>query len=169
MVIEKNKIEIIKRIENYGARYNPNCFGGSAEDQLLACEAVAEATPIKEHHYQENERTNGNVSVNGMVNGSYKRRVNFELTQNKLQVIAKLKTCRYRNPPVEIAQLLDELFSGCETMPGWWLYVAQQWTPRVVNRVINKIIKIHNAGWKTIQNPAKYFSYLIKFRKKRKG
>lgn len=46
---EKNNSdqETIRKIESYGAKYDPNCFAGSALDQLLVCESLAEATPIK--------------------------------------------------------------------------------------------------------------------------
>lgn len=167
---ELTKDEVIRRIEEvYHQKYNPNLPNFDAWNHLLACEAVAEATPVKEDYYKEKERENENVSVNGNGNDSSKRRVNFELTPSKLKVISKLKECTYRTSPKIIAQLLEEFFINCNSEKGWWLYVAQQWAPRPINRVIDKIINLYTSGSKTIQNPAAYFTYLIKLRKRRKS
>lgn len=167
MVTDQNDAVIIKKIENYGARYDPSS-GLSPEDQLLACEAVAEAIPVKERYYQENERTNDNAVVSGMINGSYKRRANFELTQSRLKVIDELKTFNYRTAPNKIAPVLEYFFKECDSKEGHWLYIAQHYPPRVIFRVINYLIKLHNSGRSTILNPAAYFTKLIKFRKERK-
>jgi len=109
-----------------------------------------------------------NVSVNGNVNDSYKHRANFELTESKQHVIRKLKGCTYLTPSIDIARLLEELFLEWPSKQGHWLYISQQYVPRVINRVIARLIKLHASGRITLQNPAAYFTMLIKFRKKRK-
>lgn len=155
--------EIIRRIQEvYHAGYDLDNPDFDIYDQLLACEAVAEAE--QERH----EELDTNVSVNGNDNDTYKRIVNFELTESKLNVIKKLQTCTYQTPPIEISRLLEELFAEYPSKPGHWNYISQVYTPRTINRVIKRINKLHITRAKTIQNPAAYFTFLIKFRKKRK-
>ena len=122
-------------------------------------------------HYgiKEEKRKEVNNNVNGNVNGIYKRGVNFELNKDKHQIITELKQCNYRTPPKKIASLLEELFIDClDTTKGHWLFIAQHWPPKAINGVIKTMIKQHQGGEKTIKNVAAYFTYLIKFRKKRK-
>ena len=112
---------------------------------------------------------NGNASVKWNVNDSYKRTVNFELTENKLNVIAELGTLNYRTTPIKISQLLQTLFAEYNSWNGHWLYVAQHWNPRAINRVINYMVKVHENGTRSIQNSAAYFTYLIQKRKRRRS
>lgn len=159
-----NKEEAIRQIEQvYHASYNPNMVDFDAFEQLLACEAVSEA--------QEDVRRYGeteNVHVNGDGNDTCKQNVNFELTQDKLLVIKKLKECNYLTPPRNIANLLEIFFAEWRSSQEWWLCVAQMWNPRAINRTINCIVKVTLNGTKTIQNPPAYFTFLIKKRHKRK-
>jgi len=163
--------EIIAKIENLGGNFYPNS-ALSIEDQLFICESLAKTVEQENFTstYQDKNTSNKNrnVHVNGMVNDTYKRRVNFELTESKLRVITKLQKCSYRTSPTEISVLLEEFFANLNTKPNHWLYIAQQYSPRPINRVINKLIKIQTSGRLTIQNPAAYFTHLIKYRKKRK-
>lgn len=108
------------------------------------------------------------VDVNGNDDDTYKQSVNVELKESKKRAISELKTFTYKTPPIKISPLLRTLFADCDSNDGWWLYVAQHWNPRAINRVINQMVKVHKSGAITIRNPAKYFTYLIKFRKKRK-
>lgn len=163
---EVSESEAIHRIEEvYHAHYDPNS-GLDAWNQLLACEAIAEAIPVREYYYHE--RNKENVGVNGFANDSYKLKDNFDLTPGKLEIIEKLKKYNSSTRPPEIAKLLEELLSGYNTTSGWWLRVAQQWTPKAINSALNRMIKVHTFGQVTIRNPAKYFTYLIKFHPKRK-
>ena len=156
--------EIIRRIQDvYHAGYDLNNSDFDIYDQLLACEVIAEA-----EHQEDYERTNESVNVKWSVNDTYKRNVNSALTESKQKVIAELKTFTYRTPPITISQLLQTLFVDCDSKDGHWLYVAQNWNPRTISRVLLQMIKLHNSGMKTILNPAAYFTHLIKFRKKRK-
>lgn len=126
----------------------------------------------------DQEWINNNVStdeieahayVNGNGDDTYKQQVNFELTQDKRNAIAKLKNFHYRTPPVEIANLLEIIFEGSNTNPGWWLVVAQRWNPRAIHRVINQMAKTQSSGWTIIKNPGAYFTSRIKYRKKRRN
>lgn len=164
-ISKEEAIRLIKEV--YQANYDPDNPNFDIYDQLLACEAVAKANPIKQDYYKERENENVSVKWNG--SDSSKRRVNFELTKSKLQVINELKTLNYRTPPIKIAQLLEELFREWNSQSTHWTYIAQQWPPRPINRVIQRMIKLHSSGRMTFKNPAAYFTHLIKFRKKRRG
>lgn len=164
---ELSKEEAIDRIEKiYKASYDPLSLSFDVWDQLLACESIEEATPLIQNSKDENLNTKTSVYVNG--NDTYKQRINQELTQSKLAIIANLKTRTYRTPPIEIARLLNQLFLNSNTKDGWWLYVAQHWPPRAITRVISLMIKQHRRGESTIKNPAGYFTDRIKHRKQRK-
>lgn len=154
------KEEAIHRIEQvYHAGYNLNLADFDAYEQLLVCESLAET--------EKEGRANEDIFVNG--NDTYKSSVNFELTKSKQNVIAELRTFNYRTPPIKIAQLLETLFADCNSKDGHWLYIAQNWNPRAINRVIKRMIELHNSGRITIHNPAAYFTSLIKFRQKRRS
>lgn len=158
--------QAIQKLEKvYGVKYASDIPNFDVWDQLLACEALAEATPIKESYEKE---INKSASVNGMINGSCKHNATFELTQDRQQVVVKLDQCNYRTPPVEIACLLQEFFKEWQSKQGHWLYISQNWTPRTINRVINRLIKHQATGQVTINNPSAYFTFLIKHRKKRR-
>jgi len=162
-----SKEEAIRRItEIYHADYDLNNPNFTIYDQLLACEAYAEA----EEEYQKQNRTNESVSVNGNVNDndSYKRQVNFVLNQQKLIIIATLRSFNYKTPIFEVANALQDLFKECESKPKHWVYIAEHYTPRTISRVINYMSKRYG-NWKIIQNPAAYFTNVIKHRKKRKS
>lgn len=158
------QLMVVAQIRAFGADYDPNC-GLTLEDQLLACEAVAESTPVKEIYYPITRFTGENASVNGMSYGTCKRSVNFELTHDKLQIIAEIKNCNYRTPPVKVAELLESFFAGYGTQQGWWLAVANMWSPREIVWNLNYMVK---RSWIGFRNPASYFSSTIKHRKKRK-
>lgn len=160
------KEEAIYRIEQiYHASYDRNS-DLSVWEQLEICESLAE-TETKE--LEKNGGTNKDVNVKWSVNDTYKRHINLELTENKQKVIAELKTFTYKTPPIRISQLLQTLFAEYNSKDGHWLYIAQNWNPRAINRVIKRMIGLHISGRTTIQNPAAYFTYLIKKRKKRRS
>lgn len=155
--------EIIRRItEIYHSDYDLDNPNFDIYNQLLACEAIAES----EEECKKKQDTN--VGVNGLLNGSYKRKVNFELTESKLQVISKLKQYDYQTPPVEIAKLLEKFFNECGTAEGHWLYIAQVYSSRVINWNLGYMVKIISSGRRTIKNPDAYFTKTIQYRKKRK-
>ncbi len=156
------KDKIIRHIQELGGEYEPES-SLSLRDQLFVCESIVEAPPVKQVD------NNGMISVNGSVNDSYKRNVNFELTQSKLNVVIKLKKCTYKTSPKDIAIFLEQFFIDFPSKSGHWLYIAQHWTPRTIVRVIEKLIKLDFSGRATLHNPAGYFTYLIKFRKKRRS
>lgn len=150
-----------KKSEWY-SKYFEKEVGLSPEDQRWIWENV----PHIDSREKEIRKTN--VSVNGNVNDTYKNGVNTELTLSKRNVINDLKGCTYRTSPKRVASLLAEFFAGWGTKKGHWLYVAQHWTPRAINRVLTIIIKQYERGDKTVDNPAAYFTHLIKFRKERR-
>ncbi len=159
--------EAIRQIEQvYHASFKPNVSDFDAFDQLFICKLLAESEAEEQ---EKNEDTNEDANVKWNGNGTYKQNVNFELTESKQKVVAELKTLTYITPPIKIAALLQTLLADSDSKDGWWLYVAQHWNPRAINRVINYIVKVHENGTRSIQNPAKYFTYLIKLRKERRS
>lgn len=161
--------EAILRIEKLGGVYDPSNSTLDVYDQLLACEAVSEATPVRFYPTNEKDQNKENVVAYENGNGSYKQEVNFELTASKLEAITKLQEYGYRTPPPIIASILTVIFEGCDTKSGWWLTVAQEWNPRAITRTLNQLIKLQSGGWKSIRNPAAYFTSLIKHRSKRRS
>lgn len=112
-------------------------------------------------------RTNASVSLNG--NDSYKHGINEKQTFSKLEAIKRLDYCNYRTPPKKVEELLKIIFANYPSKEGHWLYIAQNYNPRAVRRVIALMTKLHQRGDVTIQNPPAYFTYLIKHRKKRRN
>jgi hypothetical protein len=136
-------------------------------DQLLACESIAESTPIREYKTQQ---ANTNANGNGMINDTCKQTVCFELTESKQKAITMLELCDYKTPPILLSQYLEEIFKEWESIPGHWLYVAQKYNPRAICRTLNQMIKIQQNGQVTIKNPSAYFtSSIMKFRKQRRS
>ena len=135
---------------------------------------IWENTPLPKEDESRLKQTTANngeqdVNLNGSVNGTYKHEVKSELNLSKREIVFKLKQLNYKTPPREIATYLEILFIGCGTKEGHWLYVSQIYPVRAINRVIALMIKQHKRGEKTINNPARYFTYLIKHRKKRRS
>ncbi len=159
------KEEIIHRItELYHAGYDLTSETFDVYDQLLACEAIAEA----EQEYQEkNNRTNNNVSVSGGVLGSSKLKENSEQNLNKKQAIVKLKHLNYKTPPTEIELYLNIIFGRWKEKPEHWLFIAQHYTPKTINSIIVQMIKQHQRRDVSIRTPGAYFSSVIKHRPKR--
>lgn len=113
------------------------------------------------------EQESNETIVSG--NDIYKRQANFELTESKNFIISKIKLCTYRTSPFIVAKLLDEFFADPNTKPNHWLNISQIYPPRRIYLTIRQMVKRQGGGWITIKNPAAYFTYLIKFRKKRKS
>ena len=158
---------VVSLIEGrYLAKYDPGRQRFDGWDQLLACEALDEATSIIEKSTKEIKEL---TSVSGVLNDTCKHRVIFELTQSKKQTIAQLCLCDYRTQPVKTADYLKELFYEWPSKQSHWLYITQNWTALAINRTVRHLVKLQQTGRKTIINPPAYFTYLIKLRKKRKG
>lgn len=163
-----SKEEAARRILNYGAEPDLDRTDFDIYDQLLACEAVAETQEEEARRRgggREEEQQYNEVYDTG--NDTYKPKANFELTEIKLNVIKKLSTYNYKTPIYEISDSLQELFNECESLPSHWSYIAEVYTSRAINRVINYMIKRYG-NWHTLQNPAAYFTKAIKFHKKKK-
>lgn len=165
--------ETIEIIEGLGGKYDLDS-ALPISDQLLICEINApilyEENFASNHQETENNnKANTSDSVKWNGNGTYNRNVITTLTHTKRDVIEKLKTFTYKTPPIEIAHALQTLFSNYRSKEGHWLYIAQHWNPRAINRVIEEMIKRHKTGKTTIQNPPAYFTTAIKFRKTRRS
>lgn len=158
--------EAIRLIKSYGGRYDPHFEGLDVWDQLLINEGLS-----KNRYTQYNPKgghTDETVSVSGMYNEPSKLHVNFELTQSKERVITQLMTFNYKTPPPKIAACLEEIFKEWPSNAGHWLYVAQNWPPRAINRAMNKMVKQHMQGRVSLKNPPAFFTMLMKHRHPRK-
>ncbi len=170
------KEEVIRRIKHvYNAESDLENKLFDVYDQLLACESLAESEnehlasfPLNHSSEDNSLTTNVSVHVNGNGNGARKQVVNSELSKNKHKVITELEAYNYKTPPIKISKLLEQLFVDYKSKDGHWLYIAQNWNPRAINRVIRQMSELHQSGQETIKNPAAYFTHLIKFRKKRR-
>ncbi len=168
------KEEAIRRItEVYHSGYSLDDPDFDIYDQLLACEAVAEAQEEQrkngEYFSKEHNKPEDNVDAFVDDNNTYKRKVNFELTESKLQIIKELQECTYRTLPIEVSKLLEEFFFDPNTKPNHWLNIAQMYPPKRIYQTIAQMIKRQSGGWISIETPAAYFTFLIKFRAKRKS
>lgn len=115
----------------------------------------------------KNTKTNGSVNLSG--NDSYKHLISERQTSSKHDVIESLKQCTHKTPPRTVAALLDILFARNPSKEDHWLYIAQNYNPRAINRVLALMTKRHQRGDTSIQNPSSYFTALIKLRKKRRN
>lgn len=161
--------EAIYQIEHvYHAQYDPTTLLFDAYDQFLACESIAESSPVLPTYYLEKDKNNVivNIDVNGNDDGICKRRVNFELTGSKLRAIALLNDFSHEIPSTEIEKHLTEIFCEYPSTPGWWLHVAQHWTQRQIYWTLSRVIKLQSLG-QVRKTPAHCFSFLIKHRKKK--
>lgn len=149
----------IIRIESFGAKYDSKS-SLSLDDQLYISEELSE-TKTSDFF------TKNNVSING--NDTYKRRVNLFSTDSEQGAIMELETFTYKTSPIKISESLLLLFASLPSKDGHWLYVAQHWNPRAINRTIKQMVRLHNSGRTTIDNPARYFTFLVKLRKGRRS
>lgn len=101
------------------------------------------------------------------VNGGYKYYANNQLIWNKDVSIAKLKLCKSADSLKEIDRLLSDIFEQWHSKDGHWRYIAQTYTVRVINWVLNKTVKEYKRG-NIKKTPAHYFTHLIRFRTKKK-
>ena len=150
-------------------KINPNWYDPnnalSRDDQQFICEN----TPLPKEDEDRLSQSNGsNINLNGY-SATYKRKVKPELILTKAEIILKLSQCNYKTAPLEVALYLEILFSNFPSKKGHWLFIAQHYAPRPINRVISIMLKQHKRGERTIENPSKYFTFLIKFRKQRKS
>ena len=112
--------------------------------------------------------TSGNANdLSASANGSCKSFVDWALNCCKSKVVLSLKQSNSNTPPIELAVLLEELFLQWPSNEGHWLWIAQRYTARCINRQINDTFKqcLHGVIRKT---PPAYFIYRIKHRKKRR-
>ena len=107
------------------------------------------------------------VSVIGGVNGISKLKVKFWLNPTNRSIISHLQRCDRNTPRDTVAALLEALFSDWPAVEGYWLWIAQTYTCRVINLNINEVVKEHRK-WNIKKTPAEAFSFFLRFRRKRK-
>lgn len=163
---QAESIEIVRKIESYGARYNSDS-GLSLEDQLLACEAVAESAPVIEHNETKNPpATEGEASLRSSSSSACYLKVNDKLADSLHSAIEQLVKLDYKSSRYEIAEILQKTF-GDPRKEGHWLWCAQNYTPRPIIRTIAEIYRSLLLGKWAGQTPADFFTFLLKKRQRR--
>lgn len=109
-----------------------------------------------------------NDHVNGIDIGGNKLQENDIQNSDKTKAITKLKESNYRTAPKELTSYLEIIFGIWQEKPDHWLFIAQHYTPKSINSVINEIDKSVERGSITLRNPGAYFTRLIKYHPKRK-
>lgn len=152
----------INRLQKLKDDYSVNT-NISLDDYIFYCE---ELTTDKEALLDNfNDKLNVSDPVSG--NGTYKLKVNYTLTQGKLELISLLKLCNYKTPVYRKTEILEELFTHCNSKKGHWAYISENYSARAINQVLAFMIKQYG-NWTTLSNPAAKFTSLIKHRKRRK-
>lgn len=118
---------------------------------------------------KQEQNKNNESSINRSVRDTCKQQDNLTTNLSKTEANEKLKKCTYRTPPKEVAGYLECLFSDNPSKEGHWLYIAQHFNPRAINRTIVLMIKQQKTGERTIKNSSAYFTSLIKIRKQRRS
>lgn len=159
----KSTAEVNKNSPEYFSAKSTPSF--SEQGFIWARESTYEQTGQEQTELKANE----NVNAYENVIGTCKRQENSDQILSKSKAITKLKSLNYRTPCKEIAFCLEIIFKGWNAKDGHWLYISQHYTIKTISCVIAEITKQHQRGDTTVQNPAKYFTYLItNFHKKKK-
>lgn len=158
--------EAIRRIKESGGVYDPHFQGLDAWDQFMICKGLEQSQRDYKNWAIEN-----NVSVNGndSDNVPQKRQANIWLTDEKRRIITEIKQLNHRSSRRLLESLLCQLFQEWPSKPGHWLYVAQHWNPKSISACLGQMVHETDYGIKTYFSPARYFTDIIKWRKKRKN
>ena len=163
-VVKKPKQMNMETITEISKVY-PNWFSPESSLSYDEQKFIWESIPLSEYKLLE---TNENPILSGSLNAGCKRGSITDSVLSREKAILFIRNCDYKTPPKDVAIYLEQFFDGCGTKNGHWLYIAQHWTPRAINRTLDRIIREHKLGQKTIENPARYFTFLIKLRKVRR-
>lgn len=157
------KISDIEKV--YPDWFDPN-HSLSRNDQQF----IWENMPLPKEDEEKLRTTSNNKDINTYegVNGISKLESNYDENLSKTDALLLLRKCNYKTAPNLISLYLERIFSNWKSHDGYWLRIAQYYTPKTINAVILQIIKQHKRGEISIKNPAAYFTYIIKFKHKRK-
>ncbi len=117
------------------------------------------------------------VPLNGSVNGTCKPKENDKKNLTKQQAILKLKDCGYLTSFIEVSEYLEIIFGLWEDKPNHWRYIAQYYTPKSINSVLNQMTKMSQRGALPLNCAGAYFTKVLKryhkprkmFRKQKEG
>lgn len=121
---------------------------------------------LQEDNQLSNTAISDDAYVNGDVYGGCKSPINPELIWYRSDAITSLSKTNSETTEIEKAKYLNEIFKYWPCTENYWLSVAQYYTSRVINWVLNETIKQSVRG-NIKTNPAKYFTFVIKHRSKR--
>jgi len=117
----------------------------------------------------EQGTTNANdIGSYEIVNGVPKLKRFSYTKSDKLRAFSLLTKCNYKTSPREIFNYLEIIFSDCGSKDGHWLFIAQHYTVKTICAVLREIIRKHQRSEVTILNAGKFFTSIIKKKKKRK-
>ena len=109
---------------------------------------------------EQNDKQSSTVSVplNGSVNHTCKPKGNYEKSLTKNEAILLLKSCNYFTSFTEISEYLEIIFGPWEVKPHHWRYIAQYYTPKTINSVINQMVKMRERGALPLDCPGAYLT-----------
>ncbi len=146
----------------------PNWYSPDSELSKDDQQWIWENLPLPQDDKQISYSTaNDDGYVNGDVYGGCKSSLNPELIWYRSDAIVSLSKTNSETTELEKAKYLNEIFKYWPCTDNYWLSVAQYYSSRVINWVLNETIKQYVRG-NIKTNPAKYFTFVIKHRKKRK-
>lgn len=159
----------VEKIESYGVRYNPDS-GLCLEDQLLACEAIAESRSVIEYEDEKGNPAvnNQELSIRSSSSSACYPGVNDDLARGLLFAIEQLKELTYRSSRYKIAEILQSTF-GNSIKPGHWFWCAQNYCPRPIIRTLTEMHSGLLIGKWNGETPSNFFTFLLKKRSKRTG
>jgi len=119
---------------------------------------------------EQNDKQSSTVSVplNGSVNHTCKPKGNYEKSLTKNEAILLLKSCNYFTSFTEISEYLEIIFGRWEEKPNHWRYIAQYYTPKSINSVLNQMTKMSQRGALPLNCAGAYFTKVLKRHKPRK-
>jgi len=147
---------------------HPNWFSADSELTYDEQKWIWENLPLSEedeHRLEQIPSTNKkdeNV-LNGSVNGTYKLQENLTENQSKSMAIANLQKSRVKETPIkDVACWLEDLFGIWQEKPLHWIFIAEHYTPKSINSVINEMRKRKERGGMPLNKPGAYFTKILK-------
>lgn len=156
----KHTISEIEKL--YPDWYKPD-FDLTLGDQQF----IWENTPFTEE--DENKlkelkvKRDANVIHNGSAIGICKDTKKIPEKQIKILAIKNLQKSRVNTTSLkDIASWLKDLFGIWTEKPLHWLFIAEHYTPKAINSVINEMQKRKSGGAMPLDNPGAYFTKVLR-------
>ena len=106
---------------------------------------------------------NENVIVSGSVNSTCKPKENYEKNLTKNEAIVNLQRSKADKTSIkDIACWLKHLFGIWQEKPSHWIFIAEHYTPKSINSVINEMQKRKERGSMPLDKPGAYFTSVLR-------